>query len=82
MSSTPFSASHSASGSVNASVPRKPGRASTRCCSARQRSDLLARRIGFGAARRSMSAAFDHIASRSTSANGGCRAAVARSSRS
>src|SRR6202042_1675728 len=81
MSSLPCAASHSASGNVNASVPRKPPRASTCCCSARQRTDLLARRIGLPAARCSRVSAFASIASRSTSANGACRAAVARSRR-
>src|SRR5437588_7678476 len=82
MSSKPFSASHSASGRVNASVPRKPSRASTRSCNARQRSDLLARRIGLPPARATRSFALSRNASRSTIANGASSSAVARSRRS
>src|ERR1700730_15209055 len=52
-----------------------------RSCSALQRTDLLARRIGLPDARRSMSAAFAHMASRSTSANGAPSSAHARSRR-
>ncbi len=41
-----------------------------RSITARQRTDLLATRTGFGSARPSISAAFAPIASRSTNANG------------
>src|SRR5258708_21988174 len=63
-------------------MPQKPGGpSSTRRCSARQRTDLLASRSGVPAARRTRSAAFDSKASRSTQANGGVSSAQARSSR-
>src|SRR5689334_13863018 len=62
-------------------MPATPGRASTRRSTARERTDLLATRIGLPAARRSRSAAFASSASRSTTAKGGSRSAVARSSR-
>src|SRR4051794_10542342 len=42
-------------------------------CSGRQRSDLLATRMGLPVARPSISSAFDHMASRSTKANGASR---------
>src|ERR1019366_393077 len=64
-----------------ASVPLNPGRARTRCWRVRQRSDLLARRIGLEAGRRSTSAAVFHRASMSMSANGARSPAVARSGR-
>ena len=60
-------------------MPRKPGRARARArAGARQRIDLLARRIGRPPARRSMSRAFAQNASRSTHAKGASSAAVAR----
>src|SRR4051794_31146662 len=62
-------------------MPAKPGWASTRRRIARERTDLLATRIGLPPARRSRSPAFASSASRSTTANAGSRSAVARSSR-
>ena len=65
------SASQSASGKVNARIPRNPSSASASCISRLQRTDLLASLIGVPAARRARSAAFDRKATRSTIANGG-----------
>ena len=48
-------------------------------CSARQRTDFVATRIGLPPARASISSAFDHIASRSTNANGASRPSKALS---
>src|SRR3954447_21284614 len=62
-------------------MPAKPGRASTRPRTERQRTDLLATRIGVPAARRTRASALASTASRSTTAHGGSRSAVARSSR-
>src|SRR5215472_15921276 len=64
------STSHSASGSVNASMPRNPSIASVSSISARHRTDLLASLIGVPAARRTMSAALARMAAMSTTANG------------
>ena len=50
--------------------------------SGRQRTDLLATRIGVPAARDGISRAFDHMASRSTSAKGALRSAQIASSSS
>jgi hypothetical protein len=74
---TPHPASHSASGRVNAMTPENPSIRSACVSSARQRSDLLATRIGLPAARRARAAAFSRNAVRSTTANGGSRPAVA-----
>jgi hypothetical protein len=75
-------ASQSASGKVKAMTPANPSVAKTRSSSARQRTDLLATRIGFPRARRTRSAAFAWNAWRSTIANGGSSRAVAASYRS
>ena len=52
-----------------------------RSSSGRQRTDLLATRIGLAPPRVSISRAFDHIASRSTSAKGASSSAKIRSRR-
>ena len=79
MSSKPARASQIDSARVKLMIPLKPSSRSTRSSSARQRTDLLATRIGFPAARRTRSAAFASNASRSTIASGASRWAVARS---
>ena len=66
--------------SVNVIRPRKPpSRARIRSRIARHRTDFYATRIGLPRARRSMSSAFCHIASRSTNANGASRSPTAAS---
>jgi hypothetical protein len=67
---------------VNVISPRKPGSSRIDASSARERTDLLATLIGVPAARPSISRAFDHIASRSTNANGASTSAKTRSSSS
>jgi hypothetical protein len=57
-------------------------RAAVVSCSARQRIDLLATRIGFSPARPSISSALDQSASRSTKANGASTSAKVASRRS
>src|SRR3954452_22078756 len=81
MSAKPRSPSQRLSGSVNVISPRNPSRARMRSSSGRQRTDLLATRIGLPAARRTMSSAVAHIASRSMNANGGSCSARAASQR-
>jgi len=58
-------------------IPEKPGKASTSRSRARQRTDLLATRMGVPPARRTRSAALSRRAVRSTIAKGACRWAVA-----
>ncbi len=82
-SSNPCSWSQSDSGSVNVISPWKPGSPSRiSASSGRQRTDLLATRIGFPAARPSISLAFDQSASISTNANGASTSAKMSSSSS
>ena len=72
--------SHSDSASVNVISPRKrSSRRRISSSSVRQRTDFDATRIGLSEARRSISSAFAHIASRSTNANGASRPAKASS---
>ncbi len=78
-SGKPERASHSDSSSVKLMIPAKPSRASTRSSRARQRTDLLATRIGLPCERRTRSAALASKARRSTTASGASRWAVARS---
>ncbi len=78
----PQPASHSASGRVKARMPVKPSSASIWSSTGRQRTDLLASRIGLPAARAVIAAALARSAARSATANGGSRCAVAALRRS
>src|SRR4051812_8109120 len=74
------SPSHRLSPRVNVITPRyRSSRRAFASWSARQRTDLVATRIGFAPARASISSEFDHMASRSTNANGASRPANAAS---